>query len=219
MTKLQFSPGRALLIGFGADLPSTIDDAKGLAGILKDPSRSAYPPEQVALLTGPAANRPGILAALDRLREAADEETTAIVYFSGHGFRVTSEGGKAYYLMPRGYDIKRLSETAISGAEFVERLLAIPARKLLLLLDCCHAGGLAELLAPGLQFAKAPMPQKSLTLLGEGRGRVVIAFNKMKQSFIDSILLSQPLCSSLPKRMGRGKARIPLQEHRRNIMA
>ncbi|MBN1322755.1 MAG: tetratricopeptide repeat protein [Methanotrichaceae archaeon] len=175
MIQLQFSSGRALLIGVGADLPSTIEDATGLASILKDPSRSAYPPEQVALLTGLAADRPGIMAALDRLREASDEETTAVIYFSGHGFRVTGPSGEAYYLMPHGYDENRLSQTAISGAEFVERLKAIPARKLLLLLDCCHAGGLADLLAPGLQFAKAPLPPESLTLLAEGRGRVVIA--------------------------------------------
>ncbi|MBN1322756.1 MAG: hypothetical protein JW986_01975 [Methanotrichaceae archaeon] len=51
MTRVQFTAGRTLLIGVGADLPSTVDDAKGLAGILVEPSRSAYPPEQVALLT------------------------------------------------------------------------------------------------------------------------------------------------------------------------
>jgi len=187
---MQFTAGRALLIGVGgADLPNTIDDATGLAGILKDPSRSAYPAEQVAHLTGPAANRPGILAALDELREVSDQETTAVIYFSGHGFWVTGEDGEAYYLMPHGSDINRLSETAISGAEFVERLKSIQARKLLLLLDCCHAGGLAELKAPGLQFTKAPMPPESLSLLAEGRGRVVIVFNKMKQSFFDSISL------------------------------
>ncbi len=37
-----------------------------------------------------------------------------------------------------GYDVTRLEETALSGAEFTARLRAIPARKLLLLLDCCH---------------------------------------------------------------------------------
>jgi len=57
MTEMQFSSGRALLIGAGADLPNTIDDATGLADILKDPSRSAYPAERVALLTGLAADR------------------------------------------------------------------------------------------------------------------------------------------------------------------
>jgi hypothetical protein len=33
----QFGHGFALLIGVGADLPNTVDDALGLADILKDP--------------------------------------------------------------------------------------------------------------------------------------------------------------------------------------
>ena len=38
-----FERGYALVVGVGADLPSTVDDARGLADILKDPARSAYP--------------------------------------------------------------------------------------------------------------------------------------------------------------------------------
>ena len=47
----DFGQGHALVIGVGADLPNTVDDAIGLADILKDPTRCAYPPNQVHLLT------------------------------------------------------------------------------------------------------------------------------------------------------------------------
>ena len=69
-----FNQGHALLIGAGADLPNTIDDAIGLDEILRDPSRCAYPPKQVHLLTGPEATRKAILDALDALRKQADAE-------------------------------------------------------------------------------------------------------------------------------------------------
>ena len=46
----QFTHGHALVIGIGADLPNTVDDAVGLADILKDPERCAYPPGQVRML-------------------------------------------------------------------------------------------------------------------------------------------------------------------------
>ncbi|MBN1262640.1 MAG: caspase family protein, partial [Anaerolineae bacterium] len=36
-----------MLIGVGADLPDTVQDALGLAAILKAPQRCGYPPEQV----------------------------------------------------------------------------------------------------------------------------------------------------------------------------
>jgi hypothetical protein len=77
--------------------------------------------------------------------------------------------------MPYGYEVDRLYQTAISGAEFADRLGALPAQKLLVLLDCCHAGGVGEAKAPGLGLAKSPLPPEAQSLLVEGSGRVLIA--------------------------------------------
>jgi hypothetical protein len=170
-----FDQGFALVVGAGADLPNTIDDAQGLADTLKDPARCAYPPQQVHLLSGEGASREAVLVALDALSRSADARSTVLVYFSGHGYRVASPTGETYYLMPYSYDLNRLYQTAISGADFTERLRAIPARKLLVLLDCCHAGGVGEAKAPGLGLAKSPLPPEAQHLLAEGSGRVLIA--------------------------------------------
>jgi hypothetical protein len=170
-----FDQGFALVVGVGADLPNTVDDAQGLADTLKDPARCAYPSQQVHLLSGEGAGRKVVLSALDALSRSADAQSTVLVYFSGHGYRVASPTGESYYLMPYGYDLNRLHQTAISGAEFTERLRAIPARKLLVLLDCCHAGGVGEAKAPGLGLAKSPLPPEAQRLLAEGSGRVLIA--------------------------------------------
>ena len=178
MELTQFSRGHALIVGVGADLPDTVSDATGLADILKDSQRCAYPPEQVTLLTGQAADRSSILAGLDKLAQVADEGSTAIVYFSGHGYKITASIGEAYYLMPFGYDVNRLKETAINGTELVNKLRYVRAQKLLLLLDCCHSGGMSDLKAPGLEFAKEPLPPEAQSLLAEGSGRVVIASSK-----------------------------------------
>ena len=74
--------------------------------------------------------------------------------------------------MPHGYDSKDLSETAISGSEFVGLLRDIPAQKLLVLLDCCHAGGLSDL--DGFQVAKAPLPPEATKLFAKGGGKMII---------------------------------------------
>jgi hypothetical protein len=170
-----FRRGFAAIIGVGADLPNTVDDAASLANILEDPGRCAYPSEQVQLLTGEDATRACILDALDRLAQTATAETTVIVYFSGHGYRVQTAIGEAYYLMPFGYDVSRLYETAVSGDELAAKLRAIPARKLLLLLDCCHAGGLDGAKTAGLELTKAPLPPQAEALFAQGSGRVAIA--------------------------------------------
>ncbi len=172
---MQFGHGYVLLIGVGADLPNTVDDAIGIANILKDGERCAYPADQVHVLTSEGATRQRILAALDTLAQSTTAQSTVLVYFSGHGYQVITTTGPAYYLMPFGYDVNQLYKTAISGAEFTAKLRAIPAQKLLVLLDCCHAGGVGEAKAAGLEMVKAPLPPEALALLTEGRGRVLIA--------------------------------------------
>ncbi len=174
----SFTHGHALIVGVGADLPNTVDDAVGLAGILRDPERCAYPSGQVQLLTGANANKDAILGALDALANLADPEATVVFYYSGHGYEVATAIGQAYFLLPYGYNLGQLPQSCINGKELTDRLAAIPAKKLLVLLDCCHAGGIEESKAPGAQFAKAPLPPEARDLLAQGSGRVVIASSK-----------------------------------------
>jgi hypothetical protein len=166
-----FEQGHACVIGVGGDLPSTVDDAKGFAKILKDPERCAYPESQVQVLTGEQASRANIITALETLASTTNAESTVLVYFSGHGYQL-SGAIKSYFLMPHGYDSKDLSETAISGSEFVGLLKGIPAQKLLVLFDCCHAGGLSDL--EGFQIAKAPLPPEATKMFANGGGRIMI---------------------------------------------
>ncbi len=171
----SFDQGYALVIGVGADLPNTVQDAQGVAAQLKDPGRCGYLDDHVQLLTGPEATRAALLAALDRLATSTDALSTVVIYFSGHGYKAASTVGETYYLMPYGYDVAHLYQTAVSGQEFTQKLRAIPAKKLLLLLDCCHAGGVGEAKAPGVALTKSPLPPDAVTLLSEGSGHVLIA--------------------------------------------
>jgi hypothetical protein len=173
-----FSQGHALVVGAGDDLPGTVDDAKALADILTAPGRCAYPPGQVALLVGEDATRERILCGLDAIAESTGPESSAIVYFSGHGYCVKSAMGSAYFLLPHGYDLSDLTGTCISGTEFTQKLRAITTQKLLVLLDCCRAGGIGEPKSPGLTFVKSPLPPEAESILAEGRGRVIIASSR-----------------------------------------
>ena len=169
----KFQHGYALIVGVGADLPVTIDDAKGLYDIFVDDIRCGYLPQHITLLTGNRATRQRILQGLDRLISLVknDSQATAVIYFSGHGGLFPE-----YHLVPYGYRAANLAETAISGSEFTNKLRQIRAQRLLVLLDCCHAGGLAETKAPA--FAKSPLPPELDQILGQGTGRVVIASSR-----------------------------------------
>lgn len=175
-----FANAHALLVGVGDDLPNTEDDARGLAQILADPERCAYAPRNVSTLVGADATRENVLAALATLALRSDKESTVVVFFSGHGYQVRASTGPQYYLMPYGYDLDALFETAISGREFADGLKAIPAARMLVLLDCCHAGGVGEEKAPpaGLKLSKAPLPPEAQALFARGAGRVMIASSR-----------------------------------------
>ena len=164
-----FTLGYAVVIGVGADLPVTVTDATAIADLLQDPARCAYPPNQVNLLVGDQARRRHVLTALGWLAQVAGPDATAIVYFSGHGMETPN-----YYLMPFGYNVTDLTGTAIAGEEFTACLRAIQAKKLLVLLDCCHAGGQAE--AKGQ--VKSPLPSSVTEQLGSSSGRVVLASSR-----------------------------------------
>ncbi|GIL15482.1 MAG: hypothetical protein BroJett039_06550 [Chloroflexota bacterium] len=174
----KFRNGNALLIGVGADLPITIKDATAIYELLVDPLRCAYDPKQVELLIGEKSTRTGILGAFDRLTQQVNtnSHSTTIVYFSGHGGRfIGAEDTKNYFLVPFGFDRARLEETTISGAEFTSKIEMLKGQKLVVILDCCHAGGMPMLKTSDTVFAKEPIPPELLDTLGSGTGTVVIA--------------------------------------------
>ncbi|MFN2136408.1 MAG: caspase domain-containing protein, partial [Candidatus Promineifilaceae bacterium] len=203
----SFTEGHALIIGVGGDLPNTINDAEGLGDILADAERCAYPPHQVRVLTGEGAARAHILGALDDLAGSVDGESTAVIYFSGHGYGVQTITGTSYFILPYGYKLENLPGTAISGVELAAKLAAIPAKKLLLLLDCCHAGGLDDIKAPGATLSKAPIPQEVAGLLAEGRGKVIIASSRADEKSYAGVPYSAFTLALIEALCGEGVSR------------
>lgn len=145
---MTFEQGYALVIGVNASaraslaLPTVEKDVRALEAVLKHPQRCGYAAEHVQVLTGTEATRSNILTGLrwlgDSLATAKTANTTALVYFSGHGHRATD--GKAY-LLP--YDVEvPLRLGALAAEDFAERIGALQARRLLVILDCCYAGAM-----------------------------------------------------------------------------
>ncbi len=175
---MLFTHGYALVVGVGADLSATVQDAEQVAAFLRDPARCAYPPTQVHLLTETHANRAGVLDGLARLAQAArtDPQATGVVYLSGHGVATPH-----FAFLTHGYDLQNLPTTAIAEPELSAALRAIPAQRLLVLLDCCHAGGQVTLKSPTGAVLTSALPATVLTQLGQGGGRVVLASSRQDE--------------------------------------
>lgn len=177
---LQFDSGFALVVGVGGDLPNTVNDARAIANVLKSSNRCGYPSRQVHVLLGPASTRDSIFGALDTLAAKSTADSTVLIYFSGHGFRRTSgpQSGRSY-LLPFGYDLEQLQGTSISATEFSGKIKRLRVKKLLVLLDCCHAGSMVKLKnASGEELAPTSMASDVEDIFKQGSGRVVICSSR-----------------------------------------
>lgn len=152
----------ALLIGVGADLPASARDAQSLHDLFRNPQIAGYPEENVMLLTNEKATREGMLQALDALIEKTDEDSSVVIFYSGHGGTYTDndiieleqgagtqlkneeENQTHYYWVPNGFDPKKFRETWLLASELKEKLKALQTRRLVMFLDCCHAEGMTK---------------------------------------------------------------------------
>lgn len=191
---MLFQSGYALIIGVGRSaypawsLPTTASDAAALRAALTDPNLCAYPADDshVRLLCDEAATHTAVHDGLAWLagQAAADDEATALVYFSGHGW--VDRTTRRYYLLPHDVKPFDVPGSALAGEEFAAALRAIDAQRLLVFIDSCHAAGMATakdaatLELPG-PFSQAALPKGLADALREGQGRAVFASSRDEQ--------------------------------------
>jgi tetratricopeptide (TPR) repeat protein len=148
----QFEYGYALLIGVDQcavdkwSLPGVRKDIEALNDVLKDPERCAYPEKHIKVLTGSNAIKDEIDKGLNWLKECIEadysDSSTVIIYFSGHGMRSNSGASPQFYLIPHEVEENKIAATAFPAKEFSQKIEAMKPRRLLVILDCCHAGGM-----------------------------------------------------------------------------
>jgi uncharacterized caspase-like protein len=183
--------GFALLIGVGTtadprwSLPVTVKDAQALQAALTDPTLCAYPnrSDHVRLLQDQGATAQAILDGLDWLAQAAiaHPEATIVFYYSGHGmFDLASN---AYYLLPHEFNPQAIAETALPAQTLTDKLRAIAAKRLWVVIDSCHAAGMAsakDALPPDL--LPTALPKGVIDALKQGSGRAVFTSSRGNQS-------------------------------------
>jgi hypothetical protein len=161
--------------------PTVLKDAQGIHDLLVDPAHCGYPATNVQFLRDDQATQSAIRQALADLAGRSDPDSTAFFYISSHGGRIESGSHAGEYLLP--VDVvytsdESLVQTAISGHEFTQALGAIPARKVVVVFDCCHAGGIGQpkdALSPTL---KAGFSDDYYEALKAGIGRVILASSR-----------------------------------------
>ncbi|NET56012.1 MAG: NACHT domain-containing protein [Symploca sp. SIO2E6] len=185
----------ALLIGVGESaypewsLPVTVKDTLALKSLLTDTNLCGYSDDEqhLRLLNNAIATKESILSNLNWLQQqaAADSEATVLVYYSGHGW-LNDKTGK-YYLIPHDIIPHKIPNSALAADTFQEALRQIPAKRLLVIIDSCHAAGMAS--AKNEQgdwdlpddFIPTALPKDLINQLQQGTGRVVLTSSTGKQ--------------------------------------
>lgn len=183
--KAPIVSARALIVAVAnyktvPSLPQAVlNDAQDLAAVLTDPAYGGLNPANVRQLIDDQATLNGIRQALSSLAAETTEEETVILYFTGHGLRLTTPTDTSA-LAPYDADALRPNETTLLESEFSAALAALKARRLLVLLDACHSGG-AGVLKGGVREILG-FSEKSLSRLSQGVGRVVMASSRADET-------------------------------------
>jgi helicase len=137
-------------------------DALALSSLLRDNSDG-----EIELLVDADATRKNIVSALENLAHV-DKDDLVVIGFSGHGT-------EDHRLLPVDVDADDLTATCISLDDLATYLNAIPSTQLVVVLDCCFAGGFggARVFAP--TAVRAPMEDRqTVERLVRGDGRIVL---------------------------------------------
>jgi hypothetical protein len=185
-----FVHGYALLVGVGRSsypawsLPVTVRDVRALKAVLGDPHYCGYinDPQHLRTLTDEDATKKNILHALETLEGAVaqDPEATVFIYYSGHGWLQNED---RYFLIPHDANPRTLASTALPAERFIQRLRRIRAKRLLVILDTCHAEGMAAAKnTMPVSFGVQAAPEDLVEQLSQGSGRVVFTSCRGEQS-------------------------------------
>lgn len=184
MNPTGYPQGHALLIGVAnyqqvMDLPAAIlNDARDIAATLTSPGYCGYEPINVVTLLDGQATRAAVLNGLAELSARAGTDDTACVFFSGHGAVVGTPGAEDSVLVTVDTDLADIEGTSISSDEFARALSQIKAKRVLVFIDACHAGGAAisKTLADGKgQEFKSGYSSNTFAKLATGSGRALMA--------------------------------------------
>lgn len=162
-----------------SDLPAAVlNDVNDLADTLLSPTFCGYAPANVITLLDASATRTAVLKASDELAARAGTEDTACIYFSGHGAVVGSAGSEDSVFLTVDSDLGQLAGTSISSNDFADALRQIKAKRLLVFIDACHAGGaaIAKSLTDGKGYEfKSGYSNSTFAKLAVGSGRALMA--------------------------------------------
>jgi hypothetical protein len=156
----------ALVIGVDKylDLPQAMYAERDAEAVKKHLIALGYPSRNVILLSGEKASRSSVEKFLETwLPRNINENSRVVFYFSGHGAPDTKTGQA--YLVPWDGDVNFLENTAYPVKRLYDKLNALKAKEVVVVLDSCFSGaGGRSVLAKGTRPLVIQVNDRSINL-------------------------------------------------------
>ncbi|MEM9144650.1 MAG: caspase family protein [Pseudomonadota bacterium] len=165
-----------------------VADAKAVTEALSRRAGRAFADVTRDVLTDRQAKRGPVADSFERLRTTAPEDV-AVIFLAGHARTV---GAEWYFLPQELTDLENTSEVrrlGISDGQLAEILTAIPAQRVLLVIDACQSGAVVE------RFEAAFGQRRALQELKRRTGVAVIAATRADQLAKEYAVLRHGLLS------------------------
>ena len=133
MSKLENA--YALIIGtdYLQEAPNVIKDAKAIYKILANQELCGYKKENLKLLVDNEATTKNIMDALDYFINKIDENSSFLLFYSGHGGYQKDKNRS--FLYP--FDVSE--DNVIWGKDLRNKLSQMKSKRMIILFDCCHS--------------------------------------------------------------------------------
>ncbi|MEM6679319.1 MAG: caspase family protein [Pseudomonadota bacterium] len=180
-----------------------VADARGVTSLFTKRARGLFDDIDAELVLDGDARRDGVLKAFAELTRASQDDTV-VLFLSGHARTV----GDTWYFLPQELsdlaDDREVREIGISEEALAAALVALPARRVLLIVDTCQAG---SIIGRFEGFGQ----RRALQSLGESTGVAIIAATRADQlapeyAALGHGLLSYTLLEGLQREGGQLKA-------------
>jgi len=133
----------AILIGVGTeDIKQSATDARAVYKILINEEIGGYLEENVTLLTKKNASKEGIIKAMSALKSRTNKDSTVLFYYSGHGAYFAHQPD--YFFQLWGWSVENHETHSFYDHEFKQSYKDLNQKKLIILLDCCHAAAMTN---------------------------------------------------------------------------
>ena len=134
MSKLENAYALIIGVDFKQATDSVIKDAKAIYRVLSNEKLCGYKKENIKLLVDKKASKDNILEALDYFKVNTDENSSLLLYYSGHG-DIDPETNDSY-IIPFGECTR---ENVIFGKTLRKKLGQMKSKRMIILFDCCHS--------------------------------------------------------------------------------